>query len=255
MNAEQAAALRHPFPPEAIGKLPRVTCRACSKAPGKVCDKHSKVSCEVCRNWITTAHIHLDFVGHAGVTDRLLVVDPEWSWEPVAFDEGGAPLIRMVGSEASMWIRLTVAGVTRLGVGTANSDVFELPKQLISDALRNAAMRFGVALDLWSKEDLQAVSGAPPLPEEGAASPATRNNGGGDATPEVSANQLARARARAQALTLEKVSVASARKAAKLPTLTEDIAPGTFGRWLELLDRLEADLEESKAPFREAGAL
>ena len=34
--------------------------------------------------------------------------------------------------------------------------MFELEKQLISDAIRNAAMRFGVALDLWAKEDLHA---------------------------------------------------------------------------------------------------
>ena len=36
-------------------------------------------------------------------------------------------------------------------------DAFEVHKQLISDALRNAAMRFGVALDLWSKEDLHGA--------------------------------------------------------------------------------------------------
>lgn len=28
---------------------------------------------------------------------------------------------------------------------------------LLDDALRNAAMRFGVALDLWSKEELDAL--------------------------------------------------------------------------------------------------
>jgi hypothetical protein len=70
----------------------------------------------------------------------------------------------------------------------------------------------------------------------------------------VSANQLVRARERAQALQLAKVSVASARKAAGLPTLTEGIAPGTFARWLELLDQLEADLEAMRSPFEDAEA-
>jgi hypothetical protein len=68
----------------------------------------------------------------------------------------------------------------------------------------------------------------------------------------VSANQVAQARARAQALQLEKVSVASERKAAGLPTLTDDIAPGTFARWLDLLDKLDKQLEASRAPFEDA---
>lgn len=123
MNPEQAKQLREPFPPEVIGKLPK-------------------------------AGISLDYVGHAAVTDRLLLVDSEWSWEPIAWAEDGAPLIRYGQKEASLWIRLTVCGVTRIGVGTAPPGAFELEKQLISDALRNAAMRFGVALDLWSKEAL-----------------------------------------------------------------------------------------------------
>ncbi len=86
------------------------------------------------------------------VTDRLLEVDPEWSWEPLAFDADGTPLVRYRDGDAVLWIRLTIAGMTRLGVGIVQATAFELEKQLISDALRNGAMRFGVALDLWSKE-------------------------------------------------------------------------------------------------------
>ncbi len=154
MTPEQQKALREPFPAEQIGKLPRLTCKACQNAPGKVCSEHQKVKCEVCRNYISTRHIHLDYVGHASVTDRLLAVDPEWSWEPVAFTAEGFPATSQQGGETWLWIKLTVAGVTRYGVGIAESKKFELGKQLISDALRNAAMRFGVALDLWSKEEM-----------------------------------------------------------------------------------------------------
>lgn len=123
MKPEQAAALRAPFPREAIGKLPK-------------------------------GGAQLDYVGHAAVTDRLLAVDAEWSWEPVAWAEDGGPLIRYGAKEASLWIRLTVCGVTRIGVGICPASAFELEKQLVSDALRNAAMRFGVALDLWSRQPL-----------------------------------------------------------------------------------------------------
>lgn len=57
------------------------------------------------------------------------------------------------GSPVGMWIKLTVGGVTRLGYGSVPSGQADAVKVLIGDALRNAAMRFGVALDLWAKGD------------------------------------------------------------------------------------------------------
>ena len=126
MQPDDATELRKPFPPEQIGKLPK-------------------------------AGMQLDYVGHAAVTDRLLWVDPEWTWEPMAYSADGGPMIRQVGKELTLWIWLTVCGVRRPGVGSCLPNANDAEKQLISDALRNAAMRFGVALDLWSKEDLHAA--------------------------------------------------------------------------------------------------
>jgi hypothetical protein len=102
---------------------------------------------------ISSEHIHLDFVGHADVTNRLLLADPEWTWTPFALDESGFPKIceSPDGSQYIMYINLTVGGVTKPGVGSVAKDTNEVVKELISDALRNAAMRFGVALNLWSK--------------------------------------------------------------------------------------------------------
>ncbi len=117
MKPEQAKALREPFPKSAIGHKPK-------------------------------GGTMLDFVGHAATTDRLLKVDPSWSWEPFALDERGLPAL---DSKGNLWIRLTVAGVTRIGVGDGPN-----AKEVIGDAIRNAAMRFGVALDLWAREDLHA---------------------------------------------------------------------------------------------------
>ena len=165
------AALREPFAPEVVGKLPRVTCQDCSKKD-RQCSKHQKQKCAVCNGYVSTSHIHLDYVGHAEVTDRLLSVDPEWSWEPLAFNEFGLPAIgRGAGGESLLWIRLTVCGVTRLGVGSVGSGAFDTEKQLIGDALRNAAMRFGVALDLWAKSELE--SSLPASDEGPAAASAT----------------------------------------------------------------------------------
>jgi hypothetical protein len=148
LTEEDQEALREPFPEEKIGKLPRVTCKACRESPGRVCDHHTKAKCEVCGQWMTTAHMHLDYVGHADVTDRLLEVDRYWSWEPLGVDERGLPVIR----DGGLWIKLTVKGVTRLGFGDSENARNPNPKVLIGDAIRNAAMRFGVALDLWRKE-------------------------------------------------------------------------------------------------------
>jgi hypothetical protein len=101
----------------------------------------------------------LDFVGHAAITDRLLAVDPLWTWEPFAVDDAGLPALDRAGN---LWIRLTICGVTRIGVGDGKN-----AKEVIGDALRNGAMRFGVALDLWSKEDLAAFDAAAPRTDSG----------------------------------------------------------------------------------------
>lgn len=146
------SALRAPFPAEALGKLPRSTCRNCSDNRG-TCDEHQrKIRCQECGNWHSTATMHIDYVGHADVTARLLAVDPEWSWRHFTQEEVMAlpPDLRSAG----LWIHLTVLGVTRPGFGDADGKRGgNAVKEAIGDALRNAAMRFGVALDLWAKGD------------------------------------------------------------------------------------------------------
>ncbi len=166
IDPEALAALAEPFAEGQVGKLPRVTCRNCRDARGKVCDEHRKAKCDTCQQYMTTAHMHIDYVGHAQVTARLLEVDPCWSWEPVAWDVSGLPaIVEEQEGRRVLWIKLTVLGVTRLGVGIAGGHE-DVEKILVGDALRNAAMRFGVALDLWAKGDLHApeTSESPPGP-------------------------------------------------------------------------------------------
>lgn len=147
MTADIAATLAEPFKPDQIGKLPRISCSACRESRSRNCESHQKRKCPDCDNWITTAHLHLDYVGHAEVTHRLLQADAEWTWEPMAFDSDGLPKLDPMGG---LWIRLTIAGVTRNGYGHADGKKgADAVKETIGDALRNAAMRFGVALDLW----------------------------------------------------------------------------------------------------------
>lgn len=121
--------LREPFPSSQIGKLPK-------------------------------GGIYLDFVGHGYLTARFLDVDPLWTWEPFALDALGLPLLDEHGG---LWIRLTIAGVTRIGYGdAAGKKGPNAVKEAIGDALRNAGMRFGAALDLWCKGDPDAPE--PPRP-------------------------------------------------------------------------------------------
>ncbi|MFF1444087.1 hypothetical protein [Streptomyces sp. NPDC058295] len=150
------AQLREPFQANQISKLPKITCNKCSKAPYKECEHHKKQKCDVCNSKITTAHMHLDYVGHAELTGRLLAADPLWTWEPLAFDTDGLPKFDHNGG---LWIRLTVAGHERLGYGDAQGKTGpNAVKEAIGDALRNAGMRFGAALNLWSKTEMDEAT-------------------------------------------------------------------------------------------------
>ncbi len=175
MTPEEASALRAPFPAELIGKLPRIWCMSCRDAKSKVCSEHAKVKCEDCGNKLTTAHLHLDYAGHADVTDRLLQVDPGWSWEPAGVDAHGLPVIDANGG---LWLRLTVCGTTRLGYGHADGKRGgDAVKEAIGDGLRNAALRFGVGLDLWRKERPPVDDGGPRAAPRERARPAAAASG------------------------------------------------------------------------------
>ncbi|MFI7644264.1 hypothetical protein [Nonomuraea sp. NPDC049400] len=144
--------LRRPFEEAQIGLLPRVTCPDCSDKRKKCENKsHIRKRCPECNATVSPKHIHIDFVGHANVTKRLLEVDPLWTWEPFALDENGLPQVDTdnFGNPVGMWIRLTVCGHTRPGYGSVPSNQHDAIKVLIGDAIRNAAQRFGVALEQW----------------------------------------------------------------------------------------------------------
>lgn len=143
---EQWAQLRKPFAPDEIELLPRYT----GKRDEKGYPVNPRVHCEECGGYHPTPAIHLHYAGHATITDRLNDVDPEWNWEPCAIDEFGNPRI----SNGGMWIKLTVLGVTRYGYGDAQGKTgHNAVKEIIGDAIRNAAMRFGVGTYLWSKSE------------------------------------------------------------------------------------------------------
>lgn len=138
LRAELRKLLRDPFPASMIGQKPQPLHKNADKG-----------RCADCGGWHGLPAIHIDYVGHAAVTDRLLQIDPDWTFTIDAEYPGAGEGFGIRGT-------LTVLGVTRPEYGDGRN-----PKEAVSDFLKRAAMRFGVALDLWSKEELQASEATP----------------------------------------------------------------------------------------------
>lgn len=169
IRLDKLEQLRKPFKKNQIGKLPRPT-KAQTEAVKE--DYRNGFRCPLCKGWHHPDVQHLDYVGHAAVTDRLLEVDPCWNWEPLALTDKGQPVYDPIGG---LWIKLTIQGVTRLGYGNANGkEGGDAIKEVIGDAIRNAAMRFGVALDLWHKGELHTPEEPVETPKEPEKKPAVK---------------------------------------------------------------------------------
>jgi hypothetical protein len=91
----------------------------------------------------------MSYISHGLVTERLNDADPDWSVERIATHTyvDGSGALHCAGVE----LALTVGGVTRVEAGgPQRQDGFTNEiKNAYSDALKRAAMRFGVALGMW----------------------------------------------------------------------------------------------------------
>jgi len=155
----------------------------------------------------------LDFVGHADITRILIEIDPHWRLVPIAW-ENGRPAVNIVNDMATMWFEMTLLGQARLAIGTAKANSMDLDKVLYGDALRNGAMRFGIGLSLWTKQewnDLDHHTPAKPAPRQTgtAAKPASPAQTPKPTAP-LSDEQVAQFRAACEAKGLDADSVAEA---------------------------------------------
>lgn len=124
MTPEQMTALAAPFPPEQIKQV--------DKGFGPV-----------------------DYVDHAHVTERLNQVIPGWTWEPMGRTDTGLPAFDDLGG---LWIWLELPDGTKVpGYGEPGGKGPDAIKGAISDAIKIAAMRLGVALDLWKGAPVERV--------------------------------------------------------------------------------------------------
>lgn len=126
-----------------------------------------------CGKWHARA-VHLDYVGHAGITMRLNAVlgVGGWDFQPMATTPEGLPILSSSVFYGQLTIRVgSEAGgdleeVTKWDMA-AN---FKSPQEAYGDCLRRCAMRFGVGTYLWSKSDqalerAKAASDVEPPPE------------------------------------------------------------------------------------------
>lgn len=115
----------------------------------------------------------LNYVGHGHITRILLTIDPLWSWEPLEIRDG-RPVTHLHNGQihrrdrepidvptVSLWGRLTILGVSRIAVGSVEAHKPDLDKELVSNLLVNGAMRFGIALSLWTGDDTPVVTQMP----------------------------------------------------------------------------------------------
>lgn len=145
--------LRADFPADQVEKLPK---NLTKNSPRGKCAKGSRDNVSADGHYCGGYHgyaIHLDYIGHAGITDRLNSVDPFWNLDFAYHNADGSPVIDFQNGLA--YYRLTILGHTRLCVGDAGGKQLtgNGHKEMFGDALRNGAMRFGVGTYLWSKSE------------------------------------------------------------------------------------------------------
>lgn len=139
LRAAAIARLREPFLPHEVGKKPQPYQKDAPKS-----------WCNVCSQKHGMPALHLDYVGHAHVTDRLLEVDPDYEFGPLAHDkDSGEPVVDRDrnGNPIGMWCKLTILGMTKVEYAEGDGG-----KELMSDGIRRCAMRFGCGLDHWKRE-------------------------------------------------------------------------------------------------------
>lgn len=159
--------LMRPFPADEIEKLPRNLtrndddkgkCQPEEPQRGKGGPWYSADG-HYCGGWHARS-IHLDYVGHAGITMRLNeVLGPEgWTFEPYALAQNGVPLV-----DRQFWGRLILHGLgdwddadrtrRRDVVKVDLAENYSSTQEAWGDCLRRCAMRFGIGTYLWSKSD------------------------------------------------------------------------------------------------------
>jgi len=90
----------------------------------------------------------VDYVEWHVVADLLDRICPNWSHEVIS--------IKQIGDFVAVTASITIQGVTRQGVGTGSAYDEKGIKKAEHDALKRAAVKFGIARELYRKEEEDA---------------------------------------------------------------------------------------------------
>ena len=99
----------------------------------------------------------VDYVEWHTVADLLDRICPNWSHEVTS--------IKQIGDFVAVTASITILGVTRQGVGTGSAYDEKGIKKAEHDALKRAAVKFGIARELYRKEE-EAVGSKKPLAQD-----------------------------------------------------------------------------------------
>lgn len=116
-----------------------------------------------------SGNVHkIDYVEWHTVADILDEKAPNWTHT--------VKDVRQIGSIVTVTVAITIDGITREGLGTGYADSEMGIKKAEHDALKRAAVKFGIARELYKRE-------SDVIEREGAVPPTTNNDGGFPANP------------------------------------------------------------------------
>lgn len=116
-----------------------------------------------------SGNVHkIDYVEWHTVADILDEKAPNWTHT--------VKDVRQIGSIVTVTVAITIDGITREGLGTGYADSEMGIKKAEHDALKRAAVKFGIARELYKRE-------SDVIEREGAVPPSSNNDGGFPANP------------------------------------------------------------------------
>ncbi len=182
---------------------------------------------------------YVDYVEWHTVADILDETAPNWSHT--------IRDIKQIGDIFTVTVAITIGGVTREGIGTGTADSEMGIKKAEHDALKRAAVKFGIARDLYKKE-------SDTIEREGAVPPPT--NDGFPANPIakslsdlVTAKQLGMIRAISREIGIEADEECQNVMQCKTDELSKRAASG----FIQHLQDLQKQNVEVQMPMRRAG--
>jgi hypothetical protein len=136
----------------------------------------------------------------------------------------------------SLWGRLIIHGVSRIAVGSVDAHKPDLDKELVSNLIVNGAMRFGIALALWTGEDAPVVTQIPSRASQTAPEPRKPQSATSAPHPSESSDDEAERATDAQ----ERKIFAMSKKLSLLPPARGTLTKEAATRKIDQLVQLEA---------------